>query len=500
MKSTHFIKSVFSAFSLFGMSCAVAFGLTGDASAQRYYPVTTQAQAAAITGAPVQSVPADATVQTGVPADAAIPSAEAYAGVPAGYGYAPCQTCAPCCCEEAPRGLFLHNLFPTQCVNGCLGPGAFFLEGHIAQGWNFTGNDSDYLEPIGTNDHNGYQMKQLYLSFGRRVAHGDSWALGFQGDLMFGTDYYYATSTGLETDHNGRAKLNKTTDDAAYRAGHSQYGLAIPQAYLEVYCPWLLGIDVKVGHFYSVMGYEGAVSTGNFFNSRSYTSLYGMPGTMTGVMTTSRLGDHCSLILGAVNEWGAFDTPTDYFSFVAGVTLENCCRNLSLSAVVMTGKQNFGMEGREGYDTTVFDLCGKWNITPCFSYVMEFTVGHADNPFYCMETSSWKQGRNWYGFANYLFWKVREDLTLGFRFEMFSDPDDTVINGGYGMAWNNKGSTYFNWSLGANWDPFCWLTVRPEVRWDYSKWEYVGAPGSGTYDQNTRSNQFTGSVDLIVRF
>ena len=61
------------------------------------------------------------------------------------------------------------------------------------------------------------------------------------------------------------------------------YGWAMPQAYGEVgYGDW----SVKVGHFFTPVGYEVVPATGNFFYSHSLTLFNSEPFTHTGVLGT----------------------------------------------------------------------------------------------------------------------------------------------------------------------------------------------------------------------
>lgn len=408
-------------------------------------------------------------------------------------------------------GLFLHNYNNSEAArNGSLfwGAGSLFVDAWIAQGLSYSNNDNDEQGPVGPNDSEGYQMNQLYLSFGRKVEKGCGWSFGGQIDLMYGTDYYYASSVGLEnTPENAPHWNGNGAGSTYYRGGRNEYGLAMPQIYAEVYAPIFCGVDVKIGHFYSVMGFESPVAPMNFFYSRSYSSLYGMPSTMTGVMTTSRLGERANLILGAVNEWNAFDTPNDHFSIVAGFSFDSWCKNLSFSAIVMTGDQNAPASGsatwsEESANTTLVNLCAILRLTDRLSYTAEFVAGFDDREVLNNIDLTTFQGREWYGFSNYLFYRATEQLTLGARFEWFRDSNDTVVTGGYAVSATGEAADYFAFTLGANWEPNHWFVLRPEVRWDWSDWEVVDSEESrlGAYDRNTSRNQFTFGMDAIVKF
>jgi len=428
-------------------------------------------------------------------------------------GTAPAMESAPVMEEtaiETPgNSLFLDDFCAPVCQpthSGILGPGCLFVEGWVDQGFNVNSNKNTSSNlPMVTNDREGYQLNQVYLSFGRRVIKADQWALGGQIDVMYGTDYYYMTSTGLETTIDNKPHINgQEEDQAEYRANYAMYGMALPQFFAEIYAPILNGVDVKVGHFNSVMGFESNQATQNFFYSRSYQSVYGMPTSMTGVITDWKLTESWSLIAGAVNEWNAFNTGDDQFSFVGGATYENMAGNFALSAIVMTGQQKAACFQPYGYpedanSTTLFNLIAKYKFTDRLAYVAEFTYGNNDAVVNEGEENEFK-GRNWYGFSNYLFYCMNDHLTLGARFEWFHDKENTVLNGGNRVTLSNTPANYFCWSFGANWDPLTWLTVRPELRWDYSDLEIEGAKNGFAYDNGNSKYQFTVGCDAIVKF
>ncbi|MDO4858386.1 MAG: outer membrane beta-barrel protein [Thermoguttaceae bacterium] len=412
--------------------------------------------------------------------------------------------------ETSCDGLFLGDFCEPVCQPSCggiLGPGCLFVEGWVDQGFNVNSNKKTSSNlPMATDDYEGYQLNQLYLSFGRRVIKADQWSLGGQIDLMYGTDYYYMTSTGLETTTENLPHINgQEYDQAEYRANYSKYGMAIPQFFAEIYVPLLNGVDVKLGHFNSIMGFESNQATQNFFYSRSYQSVYGLPTSMTGVITDWKIGQCFSIIAGGVNEWNAFCTSGDEnFSFIVGATYENLCGNFAVSALVMNGKQRgatfmpYGYP-EDAYDTTLFNLILKYKFTDRLAYVGEFTYGNNDAPVVTWDGDEF-QGRNWYGFSNYLFYVVNEHVTFGARFEWFQDKENTVMTGGNRVTVQNTPANYFAWSFGVNWEPFTWLNIRPEVRWDYSDLEIEGVPNGYAFDNGTSKTQFTFGLDAIVKF
>ncbi len=408
------------------------------------------------------------------------------------------------CEPEVPDGLFLHRLNSSPGArwgSGVLGPGSFFIDGHISQGLSYSNADSDYRSPMGTCDRDGYQMNQLYLSLGRKVEKSDRLSVGGQVDFMFGTDYYYMASAGLENTQINQPHWNAWGDDARYRAGRDEYGFAMPQIYGEVYAPIFGGVDLKIGHFNSVMGYESLESTKNFFYSHSYARIYGMPTSMTGVMGSTNINNYWEFIYGAVNEWNAFDTENDNFSGVLGLKFKSRDGFFTFGVSTMFGDQSAPSYQFETYGepdmTFVLNTYAQFKFTPKFPYAIEFTAGYDDREYFCMETFGMNHGRAWFGLTNYVYYQLFDTLALGARVEWFCDCDNTVIDGGYGFSAIDDSANYFAVTFGANWTPLPWMTIRPEIRYDFSDFEYAGMK---TYDAWTTDDQLTVGADLVIRF
>ncbi|MDO4574220.1 MAG: outer membrane beta-barrel protein [Planctomycetia bacterium] len=457
---------------------------------------------------PVQTFPSTAYSPVQTPPSTAYSPSVAY----------PVAQETPCLCPETvsssltppelagtEKSLFFKNLNASPAAltgSSFLGQGAFFIDGYIDQGLTFSDIDGDNFSPVGPNDKKGYEMNQLYLALGRNVCQNGGWSVGGRVDFMYGTDYYYTSAIGLETTSANEAKWNGMDDDISYRAGRNQYGFSMPQFYAEIYSPWLRGIDFKVGHFYSIMGFESPMAPMNFYYSRSYASIWGLPQTMTGGLATFRLSDRFSAVFGAVNEWDAFDSVNDHFSFVAGLQVRSLDNRFELKATVMTGDQSapcFQPQtiSEEVANTTLLNVNARFNITQRLTYAIDFTGGWDDRDYLCIDTWNTNHGRNWYGITNYLFYQCCDPLTLGFRFEWFRDCSSTIIDGGYAYSLTGDQADYYAISFGANWQPLSWLTIRPELRWDWSTFDYEGIQ---TYDDFSKDSQLTFAADMILRF
>jgi hypothetical protein len=116
-------------------------------------------------------------------------------------------------------------------------------------------------------------------------------------------------------------------------------------------------------------------------------------------------------------------------------------------------------------------------------------IGQANTP----ETAKW------YGLNQYLFYEVTEKFTIGTRIEWFRDQDNARV-----LALPVEslaiGGNYTALTVGANWALSDRLTLRPEMRWDWSDVSVPGLGRTGMYNDFRDDDQFTLGSDLIYRF
>ena len=100
-------------------------------------------------------------------------------------------------------------------------------------------------------------------------------------------------------------------------------------------------------------------------------------------------------------------------------------------------------------------------------------------------------------------------MTLGFRFEWFKDRNYTRTIGDYavnellGYRWT--GDNFYDFSLGLNWNVCRYITLRPEVRYDYSDAKMVSLDDSteylpGVFDGFADSKMWTIGGDVMIEF
>lgn len=395
------------------------------------------------------------------------------------YEQADCPTCSTCfddvCCSQ------------------------WFFNGWLEQG--FTGNpnsDGGANGPAGTNgplifndQANEYMLNQLYLSVGRKVNRdGCSWDIGGRVDVLFGTDYYFVQATGLETRDDNSQHWN--SGNGPRNAGNAGlYGLALPQFYVEANVPWGNGLNLKAGHFYTIMGYESVMAPENFFYSHSYMMQYGEPFTHTGMLASYETSPCMTWYGGIVRGWNTFEQPNGQVSFLGGFRWVSPHEATKLNFSIITGSEDpTGNNNR-----TTYSLVFQQQINQCWTYVLEHNLGTEENAR--LTTSNTLAQANWFGVSNYLYYTVDSCLDVGARFEWFGDPDNARV---FGLSNDNlvSGGNYYELTFGANYHPTSWFVLRPELRYD---WSDLSAPGiTGAYNNGTSKDQFTIGFDLITVF
>jgi len=388
------------------------------------------------------------------------------------------QPC-PAPAGPAPWKLFDHPGLQHYGINvgGWVEQGITFNADHPADGFN---------GPVATNDlDREYQLNQLWLFMDRPVGQrGSCWELGGRVDMVYGTDYRFGISHGLDD------RINSLD---------SYYGLVIPQAYAA------LGNDrlsVIVGHFAGILNYEQVPAPANFFYSHSYQMGYGEPLLVTGMMTTLNLTQNWSLAGGFHRGWMMWEDYNHSLDFMGGIAWKGDNGRDRLAFNVDVGPQDPVQPGDTigQRDRFVYSLIYQHDFTERFTYALEHTLGYENNGDIVAN-----QDAEWYGLCQYFYYTLSPKWKAGMRVEWFRDDDGTRVAGvGHlvrGHGWDGGpgfAGDFYEVTMGLNWRPNANIVVRPEVRWDW----YNGTPAGGQlpFDDGNKDTQFLFATDVIVAF
>lgn len=321
------------------------------------------------------------------------------------------------------------------------------------------GPDNETNGPVTfNNDANEVEMNEFY-GFIERVAPTDGgWSLGFRADMLYGTDARFSPTSNLDD-------LFLSADD---------YKLVFPQTYAELYIPVGNGLTTKVGHFYTIIGYEVVTAPDNFFFSHAYTMQYAEPFTHTGVLMSYDLNDNWSLTGGVVSGWDSFfQEPAN---FLGGISYSSDDGRTSVALSLVTGD----VDDSDKHNRTMYSVVVSHDLSDKLHYVFQHDFGTEE------ESLSTPDNTKWYGINQYLTYDISEVMGAGLRAEWFRDEAGTRVTG--------VDEHFFAITAGINYSINGWAKVRPEIRYDWV------SNDTAPFDDGTEDDQFLFSMDLIVSF
>ena len=390
------------------------------------------------------------------------------------------------------------------------GPGQWRFKSWVDQGITYGSNrNDDTFAPQAYNDmYNTYQMNQVYLALERKVAEdGMCYSVGGRVDVLFGTDYYYTQAYGLEANNVGymttingpEGRINRWNGDGNRHLAQnvSEYGVSLPQAYVEVYMPVMNGVKIKGGHYYSGMSMETPMAVENFFYSHSYTSYYGTPTTFTGAEVTFGGSTGFSAFGGFDLGWNRVSTKDGSVSGYGGFRWKDACNTTATQFMIHSGRETwtyrpnrFSNIENADFTVTVLSWLTEWRLNSWLATSLEFVYGWDDKGDFPRTNVG---SSTWAGVTNSWYVRCTDTITTGLRFEWFQDnPQCGRIV--YSKIFNDTTYNVYDITLGVNWKPTYWCTVRPEVRWD---WSDLNGPIKFFGDKNS---QFTFGMDVVLTF
>lgn len=257
-----------------------------------------------------------------------------------------------------------------------------------------------------------------------RTADGScGWDWGFRADFMYGID---ANNTQSFGNNPGRWDFMNGFD-------HGPYGWAIPQLYAEVANG---DLSVKLGHFYTLIGYEVVTAPDNFFYSHAFTMNNSEPFTHTGALATYSYSDDLTLYGGWTLGWDTgFDQLGSGSSWLGGFGY-SLTEDVSLTYISTYG--DFGWLGNGANDSYSHSVVVDFTLTENLNYVFQSDMVRADT----FDTV---------GINQYLFYTLNDCAALGARVEW----------------WKVDGVSVNAATFGLNYRPHANLVLRPEVKHEW---------------------------------
>jgi hypothetical protein len=397
--------------------------------------------------------------------------------------------------------------------------------GWIAAGIGANNWGAPWNGPITFNDRAWQgQMNQLYL-VNEKVLDTEDGGFDYGGrvDLLYGTDYIFTTARGLDGFLYNQPNANGYLGAPSW-VSSKYYGLAMPQLYGE------LGYNdhaVKVGHFYTIIGYEVVPAIGNFFYTHAYTMQYGEPFTHTGILDTWTPNDQLTVYAGITNGWDNFSDPMGILgpisnpgypgynsnaAFLGGVTFKNSDETQALTMTTSSGNELANpYTGTAVGNRSILSTVYTNELSDKVTYVFQNDNGWQFNAGTPNTLNAGQPGTaQWYGINQYLFYNFTESVVGGMRFEWFRDNNgyrvfnpirNSIFGGPVGSGYQGN---FWQVTWGLNWKPNRNWIIRPELRYDwYSPDKANGALPFGNLNGLSGGDQYGqlyGGCDAIWQF
>jgi hypothetical protein len=339
-------------------------------------------------------------------------------------------------------------------------PFALFGEscGYAAGGWVQLGYHNNAL-PLFNSRPDEYQLHQAWLWAEKAIDTSNGFDIGGRIDYMYGTDSQDTQAFGIDNDH-----WDNDWDNGA------DYGHAMPQLYLEA---GYGDLSVKVGHFYTIIGWEVVTAPDNFFYSHAYTMYNSEPFTHTGALATLSVSDDLEVYGGYVLGWDSgFEDNGDAFLGGASLALND---DISLTYATVGGRfaDKAGVTEKGYMHSVVADVA----LTDSLQYIFQSDVLDT-------EDQDGQGVRNTFGINQYLIYSLSDCLAAGGRFEWY---DQEGVFSNYG-----NDTDLYALTMGLNVKPHANVVIRPEIRWDWDDDEVAGL--------DEGDDQTTFGIDTIFLF
>jgi hypothetical protein len=296
--------------------------------------------------------------------------------------------------------------------------------------------------------------------------------IGFRVEQIYGEDAAFIHSNGLTTYSPAKIGL----------ARHPKVQYDLNQAYLDFAVPVGNGLDIRVGKWNTLLGYEVISPNGNALYSHSFLFTQ-LPFTHTGVLAMYNLTKEITVTGGFTRGWDQALKDVNGSLDVIG-QIKYAKDKLTLYLNGISGPEQ--PSGTTSGWRTVLDFIGTYNYSD--NLTLAANVDYGWEP----QIDAGGTGQ-WYGAAVYAGYKLSDMFTINGRGEWFDDQDGSAPG-----TFTGAPNTYYEATLGVAITPFPLnnigknFVIRPEVRYDYAD--------HATWDLGTDRDRFTAAVDAYFQF
>jgi hypothetical protein len=326
-------------------------------------------------------------------------------------------------------------------------------------GWVSSGYHTE-ARPIFNDRPDELNLHQAWLYAQRSIDTSAGFDLGGRVDYLYGIDAQNTQSFGIANDH---------FDNGWDNGGPNGFGQAMPQLYAEA---GYGDLSVKIGHFFTIIGWEVVGATGNFFYSHAWTFNYSEPFTHTGALATYKVNDDISVWNGySLGFDSGFEDNGD--AYLGGTTMQ-LTDDLQLIYALIAGRFEDG-DGAGIQNGYMHSLIGNYALTDSVQYIVQ-------NDIRSTKTSTGDVATDTFGINQYLIKTLSDRWGVGGRFEWYQSEG----------IFSADQSDIYALTGGLNYRPTANAVVRPEIRWDFDDDMVANLPDG--------KDQFAFGVDSIFTF
>lgn len=386
----------------------------------------------------------------------------------------------------------LRVLLPLITTDLWAGRTRLFIDGWLAQSYAYNPYTPSTKTngPVGYLDRaNEYQANELYLRFGRDLdPTRERWDFGGQVDFVYGTDAEFLQAFGL---------------DQKIVLDHEFYRIAIPQIYASAFLPLGEGTTIRVGKSYAPFGLGTPTAIGGFFPTKTYARLYGEPFTVTGATVSQRFGEGVDVMGGVVRGWDSWIDNNNGLSGIASASWRSCSRWTRVTLSGIGGpEQDEPRQTFQGIFVPAGTNANRWLVSGTLEQrLTEKLQLWTQGDWGYQEEATPAGGATWYGVQQGFAYRINDCVTLGLRGEWFRDADGFRVvprRRSQPTTFIATPADYFSVAFGAQVHLNMWMTLRPELRYDWQQRDDPLAPRA--FDEGRRAQQFLAAVDFVVRF
>jgi hypothetical protein len=326
----------------------------------------------------------------------------------------------------------------------------------------------------------GFNLDVVALTLNKPVGEGE-WGAGYNATLLFGPD---------ATGYNNSAGV--TTSD-----------FSLKDTYVDLHAPLGNGLDLKLGTFAEILGYE-VYETGN---NPNYTRSYGYeiePFALTGALATYQVSPTLSAQAGIANTWSTgIDSRSSppkaesYKTYLGGLVLTAPESLGFLAGSTLAGGIINGFDAGPSQAVKTSFYVGGTVKTPLECLSVGFAYDYAalaNNTTIDPVTGDPILHDSGYQNASalYLLWRITDKLRLNTRADYFTQSDYLASPGMPSKAFALTETVQYD----------LWKNVisRLEFRWDHSASGQDAYGGTTTGSAPSLKNAYLVAVNFIYKF